>query len=163
MVNQATLPYDSQDVANQLIGIADQNDESMSILRLLKLAYMSHGWNLAITDEPLVNDFVQAWKYGPVIPSIYYSFRFQPPGPYNLKKIRTVKEQIVDKRTNGLMEEVYALYRNLSDSQLLNLTHIRGGPWHLMYNPGERGVIIPNELISNHFKDKHERSRTNSP
>ena len=151
-----SLPYDSRQIANELITIANQHDQSMSIMRLLKLSYMAHGWTLAIVDEPLVNDYVQAWRYGPVIPSIYYAFR--PHGVYGLQKIRMVKEQIIDDKTCDLMNAVYKMYLNLSDGQLSQLTHIRGGPWHKTYRPGKLGIVIPNGLISEHFKDKLERA-----
>ena len=65
MTESTFPPYDSRQVANSLIAIANRHDQSMSIMRLLKLAYMAHGWALAIIDEPLVNDYVQAWRYGP--------------------------------------------------------------------------------------------------
>ncbi len=125
-------------------------------MRLLKLAYMSHGWNLAVMDEPLVNDYVQAWRYGPVIPSIYYAFR--PHGVYGLKPINIVKEETIDDGTNDILESVFGLYKDLSDGQLSQLTHIEGGPWHRVYRPGELGIVIPNELIQKHFKDKLDRS-----
>ncbi len=150
--------YDSRQIANHLISIAGEHDDSMSIMRLLKLAYMAHGWVLAIFDEPLVNDYVQAWKYGPVIPTIYYAFR--PLGVYNLPKVPILKEPEINDEIYGLMDAVYGLYEGLSDGQLTQLTHLRGGPWHQMYKPGELGIVIPNELISEHFKSKHERSKS---
>lgn len=156
MMPPSELPYDSREVANCLIGIANKHQQSMSIMRLLKLAYMSHGWTLAMYDEPLVNDFVQAWRYGPVIPTIYYSFR--PYGVYSLQSIPIVKEQTIQEDDQEFMESIFKLYENLSDAQLSQLTHIRGGPWHQTYMPGELGIIIPNELISKHFKSKLERT-----
>jgi len=149
------LPYDSRQIANCLIEISDRRNQSMSIMRLLKLAYMSHGWTLAIYDEPLVNDYVQAWRYGPVIPSIYYAFR--PFGVYGLKAIPIVKEETIDSDDYDFIEAVYDLYKDLSGTRLSQLTHILGGPWHKTYEPGKLGIVIPNELISDHFKDKLAR------
>ena len=150
-------PYDSRQIANSLIKISNERGLPMSIMRVLKLSYMTHGWALAIINEPLVNDYVQAWRYGPVIPSIYYSFR--PHGVYDLKPIPLVREIDIDEATNKLIAIVYALYEDLSANQLSALTHIKGGPWHTKYEHGKRGVIIPNEMIAEHFKNKLERSR----
>ena len=150
-------PYDSRQVANNLIKISNERGVPMSIMRVLKLAYMTHGWALAIFDEPLVNDYVQAWRYGPVIPSIYYSFR--PHGIYDLNPIPLVQESDFDDDTDKLIAVVYALYEDLSANQLSALTHIKGGPWHTKYEPGKRSIIIPNEMIAEHFRDKLERSR----
>ena len=156
MARSVTPPYDSRQIANCLIEIANRHHQSMSIMRLLKLAYMSHGWALAMIKEPLINDYVQAWRYGPVIPSIYYSFR--PYGVYGLSKIPIVKEQIIDDDDCEFIEAVYELYKDLTDSKLTQLTHIHGGPWHKVYEPGKLGIVIPNELISEHFKDKLART-----
>lgn len=150
-------PYDSRQIANCLIKLAKERGEIMSITRLLKLAYMAHGWTLAIIEKPLVNDYVQAWRYGPVIPSIYYAFR--PYGIDKLNPIQLVEESAIESDVNKLLVSVYELYRNLNASQLSALTHIKGGPWHATYVPNKRNIIIPNNLISDHFKDKLERSK----
>ena len=150
-------PYESRRVANHLIDIAYKHEESISIMRLLKLAYMAHGWTLAVCDEPLVNEDVEAWRYGPVIPLIYYAFR--PHGAYNLKKVKILNEQPIIENVSDLMEDVYRVYKNVSDSQLYRLTHSPGGPWHKVYEPNKLGIVIPNKLISDHFKNKLERAR----
>ena len=119
-----------------------------------------HGARLGSGDlrcTLLVNDYVQAWRYGPVIPSIYYSFR--PHGVYGLNPIPLVQESDIDDETDNLIAVVYALYEDLSANQLSALTHIKGGPWHTKYEPGKRGIIIPNEMIAEHFRNKLERSR----
>ena len=128
----------------------------MSIMRVLKLSYMAHGWALAVIEKPLVNEYVQAWRYGPVIPSIYYSYR--PQGVYNLKPVDLVQEVDLDDETVELLPAVYDIYKHLSDNALSALTHLPGGPWHSTYKPNKLNIIIPNDLIAAHFKDKLERS-----
>ncbi len=155
---EVPLPYESRQVANRLIEVANQSGFQMSIMRLLKLTYMAHGWSLAMFDKPLVNDYVEAWKYGPVISIIYYGFR--PYGVYNLKKVPFVHEQSIGDKVNGFLESVHELYGDLSDRQLTQLTHIRGGPWRTVYEPGKMNIFIPNQLISEHFKSKIERSKS---
>ncbi|MCY3769933.1 MAG: DUF4065 domain-containing protein [Gammaproteobacteria bacterium] len=150
-------PYDTRLTANRLIEISGQHGEPMSIMRLLKLAYMAHGWTLAIIDAPLVNENVQAWRYGPVIPSIYYSFR--PYGAYNMGPIPVVGNAEIDEETDGVLEAVCDLYKDVSTNRLTALTHIKGGPWHRTYKPNVRHLIIPNKIIAEHFKDKLRRSQ----
>jgi len=116
------LPYDSRHVANNIIDAANEKGSEVSITRLLKLAYMAHGWTLALLEKPLVNDYVQAWKYGPVIPPIYFSFR--PHGVYNLPRVELPCEPDMDDDVHLLIERVHITYENLNDSQLSRLTHI---------------------------------------
>ena len=159
-MNSEVLPYDTPTVANQIIDVAHANGQHMSIIRLLKFTYLTHGWTLAVADEPLVNEFVQAWDNGPVIPSIYYAFR--PYGVYRLPKLPVAKNMPIDDEINHLMESVYGLYKHLNESQLSALTDIRGGPWQVTYRRNKPNVVIPNELISKHFKSKLERAETES-
>ncbi len=154
---KSELPYDSRKIGNRLIQISNQNGKAMSILRLIKLTYMAHGWTLAITDEPLVNEYVQAWKYGPVIPTVYFSFR--PIGVYDLKTYHFVKDTEIDSATDDILDMVYDMYKDASAYQLSALTHIPGGPWHRAYKPNELGTIIPNEWITEHFKNKLKRAQ----
>jgi uncharacterized phage-associated protein len=44
-------------------------------MKLIKTVFIAHGFYLASKDKPLVNEFVQAWKYGPVIDSVYHEFK----------------------------------------------------------------------------------------
>lgn len=39
-------------------------------MQLQKLAYMTHGWNLAVNGEPLVDREPEAWDRGPVFPDL---------------------------------------------------------------------------------------------
>src|SRR5690348_2726800 len=69
------MPYDPRAVANYFLDLASVDGESISPLKLQKLLYFGHGWHLAITGEPLLSERIRAWKYGPVVESIYYQFR----------------------------------------------------------------------------------------
>ena len=40
-------------------------------MKVQKLVYFAHGWHLGITKKPLINEQVEAWPYGAVIPSLY--------------------------------------------------------------------------------------------
>ncbi|QLH42366.1 MAG: DUF4065 domain-containing protein [Coxiellaceae bacterium] len=44
-------------------------------MKLAKLIYVAHGWSLALNDVPLIDEAVQAWKFGPVIESVYHEFK----------------------------------------------------------------------------------------
>ena len=52
-------------------------DKSIDLtpMKIIKLVYIAHGWHLAITDKPLIEDYVQAWEFGPVIPDLYHEFK----------------------------------------------------------------------------------------
>lgn len=65
-------------VANYFIEIAKREGKGITQLGLMKRVYIAHGFSLAIHHKSLLDprfDKVEAWKYGPVIPNVYHSFK----------------------------------------------------------------------------------------
>ncbi len=148
--------HDSRQIANWFIRLAKERGQRMSLTRVLKLVYMAHGWSLAALDRPLINDQVEAWTHGPVIPGLYYAFRPQASGA--LKPL-AMYEAPLDGDTETLLKQVYELYENLSLGQLIELTRIRGGPWDRTAKPwGSKFKTICEKLIAEHYKDKMARA-----
>ncbi len=149
-------PYDSIYIANYLIHLAKKKEELMSIMRLMKLAYLSHGWNLANYERPLLIDPFRAWRFGPVIPSIYYLFRDQD--RYNLIENKCDKPCTIDDESKNLMSRVFDYYRSYSPYELIDLTHEKGSAWNKVYHGKNKNGIIPDTLIKKDFKSKMKSS-----
>lgn len=141
-------------------------------MEVIKLTYISHGYNLAIFNKPLISHQVEAWKYGPVIPSLYHTLkRFGGNDIDGLQFIdRTnetssmfLKEEYKELLDSGsetleLLEVTWNLYKNLSGSQLSNLTHKPNTPWDKTWNVNKghtfSGAQISNDSIKSHYRDK---------
>ena len=52
--------------------IIASSEAGMTPLQVIKTAYIAHGYSL---DVPLVREKAQAWRYGPVFPSLYFALR----------------------------------------------------------------------------------------
>src|ERR1700689_5397887 len=72
-----TVPYPASAIANELIKLSLQKTNSgLSPMKVQKLVYFAHGWYLALTGgRPMINEPVEAWKFGPVVPSLYYELK----------------------------------------------------------------------------------------
>ena len=68
-------------------------------------------------------------------------------------------ERPIEDAISELLEAVYNMYEDLSAGQLSNLTHIKGGPWHRVYRKGLQFQPIPNQLLTEHYKDKLVRAQ----
>ena len=135
----------------------------ISPMKLQKLVYYSHGWSLALFDEPLIEDRIEAWQYGPVIPALYYEFKEFGNSPITrlAKELAIegepgraveVEPEMVDERPKKLVQKVWDRLGHYSAVELSNLTHSENEPWFKV--PKKRpGIAIPNELIRNCFKD----------
>ena len=142
------------EVANYLIDIAKKNNEEIHLLKLVKEVYIAHGFSLALTGNSLLDprfDKVEAWKYGPVIPCVYHSFKQYRNNPISEKtvtikmddygNVRFEEPTLKDETARRIVEMVWKRYRSMSDSNLVSLTHKSGTPWDACYEEGANNVI----------------------
>ena len=145
--------HDPVAIANEFIKISKEN---LTLMQLLKFAYIAHGFKLGITGHPLSSELVEAWKYGPVLPRIYHTFKRQPPeriqslGTDNEGKV--IQSHLRDEE-NKIIQFVYDTYGGLHGWELSALTHAKGTPWEKCYQSGVFNIVIPNEKIKEHFKE----------
>ncbi|GHU69931.1 hypothetical protein FACS1894184_14690 [Clostridia bacterium] len=61
------------DAANFFVDVCAKSDthDYMTNLRLQKLLFFAQGWSLVIRGVPLFDDPIEAWQYGPVVPTVY--------------------------------------------------------------------------------------------
>ena len=131
-------------------------------MKLIKLAYISHGWNLAFYDNPLISELVQAWKYGPVVESIYHGFKRYGDDEISKSELACLQNFPESFVANGvpLLEKVWEKYGAMSGLQLSSLTHQPGTPWDIVWNQGngknQIGAVISNDLIRGFYRKKLE-------
>jgi uncharacterized phage-associated protein len=173
------MPYDPIAIANYFIDLAKTKGESVSPMKLQKLIFFAHGWNLAIKDAPLIDEQVEAWTFGPVIRRVYRVFREYGDRPVtergrvsNLRGISQASAQSAYWRvpsiddepelmpfTKQLLDRIWDVYGRYSAIQLSNTTHQAGTPWDQAVrkckeeNNGEllRGTDIPTAVIRDYF------------
>ena len=148
--------YSAIDVAWSLLKHAEQQGKCFSNLQLQKLTYISHGLSLAHFERPLILDDVFAWKYGPVVPSVY--FRFKECGS---DSITERKEVTLDDDSESIIQDVVSELGHLTAYQLVELTHREGSPWHQVWD-GEHKTVIPDSLIQDHYLTIKHSGRTSS-
>lgn len=150
-------------IANYFIDKAKQCNEPIKPLRLMKLVYIAHGFMLALLDRSALNprfDVVEAWKFGPVVPSIYHTFKHYRDQPITQKSVVFVGEDgdiefeepnLVDEDYKEVCDFVWDRYRAYNDSDLVSLTHARNTPWALFYEEG-KNRIIPDKYTKMYYR-----------
>lgn len=141
--------YDSRTVANRMVELAADSGETLTPMQLIKLVYIAHGWMLGLYHRPLIKDEVQAWQYGPVIPRLYNAVRKYKSQPVT-SPIKADNEEINAAAIN-IIDQVFERYGSLSGPALSRLTHAADSPWDITYEPGAFGMVIPNDLIEDHY------------
>jgi len=149
------MQYDAKQIANEFIDRARRDGKRLSIMKLLKLIYIAHGWMLALYGRPLVHNRIEAWRHGPVIPDVYNALR--PQGIY-VETLASVEPATIDEQAKHLIDQIYDMYSKMSAFRLSDLTHVEGGPWMVASQSGGNYAPIPDDLIRQHYQEKLEKS-----
>ncbi|MDD9811114.1 MAG: DUF4065 domain-containing protein [Gammaproteobacteria bacterium] len=165
------MPYSAIAVANHFLDLAKSAGQEITPMKMQKLVYFAHGWHLAIFDAPLIKENVMAWKYGPVISSLYHGFKkygksaITDPavdivfnkdenGDIDIMSGRfiTPRPDNMDSEVEDLLKAVLESYGRLSAIRLSELTHAHDSPWSRVWKGfSSRDVPIPNEEIKKYF------------
>jgi uncharacterized phage-associated protein len=158
------MSWPATKVANYFLKKSFETGNVVTSMKLLKLVYIAHGWHLGYDKGPLVGEAVEAWKYGPVIDSLYQSVRSYRANPITkeLDDAVSIDEMGADPSTIQLLDSVWDAYCRHDGLQLSTLTHQQDTPWdriwHQQGGKYDRGAIIPNDLIERHYKAKIQRA-----
>ncbi|MFY1028345.1 Panacea domain-containing protein [Actinobacillus seminis] len=146
--------YKSLAVANYLLDKAINNNDTLTPMQLIKLAYIAHGWMLGKHGAALLLEPVEAWQYGPVIPSIYQAVRYYKSAP--VQSIEGYSKyapiQFTDEE-KAVMDDVYQKYAKYDGIVLSNATHQPQSPWSQV-PVSYPALPISNDLIE-HFYRNH--------
>lgn len=135
-------------------------------LQVIKLTYIAHGYSLALLDEELIEEEVEAWKYGPVVPSLYHAAKKY--GGEKITKLlycgvptsdRKSVEGAIDFIEGHMSDEqkevldgVLSVYGKFTGYELTDRTHVRDSPWKRFYRSRSYGQKIPNQTIKAYYK-----------
>ena len=147
-------------VANYFIKKQKQvkSEHELTVLRLIKLVYIAYGFALSLLDRCIINprfDKVEAWKLGPVIPSVYHTFKYNGIGEVKDEGgfLRTKEDgysmflytPAVDKNDTELiavLDLIWEKYLHISTAQIIDMLHSKGTPWAYCFRPGENKEIL---------------------
>lgn len=147
------MAYNVEDIANALLQLAYNSDgaeDLMSNMKLQKMLYYQQGYHLAYFGTPLFNEDIEAWQYGPVVPSIYEKFSHN--GRNGIMPEAKSFEFESDEEMN-LFFKVYETYGQYSAYGLMELTH-NETPWTEAKRPLGHGRIISKDIIKTYFSDR---------
>ena len=153
-------------IANFFIRKSLKEKKPITQIKLQKLIYFAHGFYLALKEKPLVGEKIEAWQYGPVIPSVYH--RFKKWGSRNIRKVLVDKEAnpIINEEDIEFLDLVWHKFSTLSAAQLVKISHEKDGPWNKAIEKSKSlvGFVVPNIVINNieiymYFKENFVKNR----
>ena len=138
--------FSALEIANFYIQLLNSlPDNSIDNLKLNKILYFAQGWSLVRLNRPIFSDKIVAWDYGPVIPSVYHTFKCCGGSPIEAPTDRFDENKLTLEELE-LLIDVYSNYGRYTGWALKDMTHERGTPWDKVYQKGENKEITTNDM-----------------
>lgn len=134
------------DVAKYFIDLASKIDENdLTNLKLQKLIYFAQGKYLSKHKSPLFIEQIEAWNFGPVVKSVYETFKSCGAFPITTFDVKFDSKELPPEIKNFL-KEVWDEYSKFSAFYLVNKTHAINGPWYNCYHSPDQKIIDKDDL-----------------
>lgn len=170
LVEPKDQKYDPRGVANYILDCCEMGGIAISNLKLQKIMFFVEGWHSATLGRQLIDADFEAWDYGPVISTIYHSFKSWGSeaiegraNAINLKDGSTAPVKVnLPNDTVDLISFILARYGRLAPAKLVELSHVKDGPWDqvMRIEPTERKTSRISQDAIRDFFSKKIRSRT---
>ena len=150
---------DSIALANYFIEQSLKENADITLLKLVKLVYIAHGFLLALLNKSFINeryDKVEAWRFGPVIPTVYHTFKYNANNPIKERGVVFLSDDNkfvypkISQEAVLVLDFVWKRYGKMSSSTLVDLLHIDGSPWKTFYIEG-KNVEIPDSVTKGYY------------
>lgn len=151
--------YNSFQIANYFLKSGQDTGQEVTPMKLIKLCYIAHGWHLGYYEQPLLIETVYAWKYGPVIDTLYDEFKGYGSSPITQLyfDISSADYPMPGKDKEEFLNAIWKGYGQYDGIKLSSMTHQKGTPWDKVWNEEKgkdgRHIPIPNNYIKDYYKD----------
>lgn len=158
--------YKATDVAKYVIKYFNNNNAEITNLKLQKLLYYIQGEALSQNSLPMFWDSIQAWKHGPVVPSVYYQYNRFLSYPIEIDISDMLDIALRDKK---IINSVLEKHKDIDPWELVGKTH-EEEPWKNTYSTENQNNVISIKEIKKYFdsekrkqKNAREKRRINQP
>ena len=153
--------YSSVLIAGQFVNLGVKENNPVTQMKLQKMVFFAHGLHLALNNgDPLIREKFLAWRFGPVVPTIYQLYKKWGNSPIMERTSITVNFQPLanfSELTPSALEAInntWEITKDVDAITLSNWSHSTNSPWDITYKKiGENGVIDDN-LIRSYFEQQ---------
>lgn len=101
----------------------DQEDAKITNLKLQKLLYYAQGFHLALFEDQLFDEKIEAWMHGPVCVDIYHQFKEHGANIIPCDNCEKDFEKVLNSDQIELLDEIYDVFGQYSGWKLRDMTH----------------------------------------
>ena len=145
------------DAAQYFIQRAHEDGNLITHLKLQKLCYYE-GYALALLNEPMFEEEIEAWEHGPVVRTLYDEYK-----QYRRRPIPALVEPPEMEPWRGrILEMVHQRFGWMSAWELRNRTHAEV-PWRESWNSNEPNPELSNVAMRDFFRSTLRGERVPPP
>lgn len=141
------------DVAKYFLNRANNEGDLITNLKLQKLLYFTQAWYLVNFDQPLFDEEIKAWQWGPVVESVYHQFKKFRHTPIIYKNKEKIEEKFSEDDI-GFLNEFYVVFINYSANDLLQMSH-NDLPWQEAVKSSSQTISI--KRLKEYYTEKYEK------
>ncbi len=118
------------EIANKFVQIAEKENSLFTNMKLQKLIYIANGINLALNNEPLIIEHVEVWPYGPVVSSVYHSYKYFGDSNICFGTFGIFPLYVdLNEEEKKSFDDAWKITKGIDGIKLSNWTHNPGSPW----------------------------------
>lgn len=140
------IMYDVQLIARYVINRCAQKERPISNLKLQKILYFIQAEFLVGMGKACFDDDIEAWTYGPVVPSVYFEYKIF--GSTNIPDQGDDGFESISRQDKDCLNAIIDAAAKYSASSLVEITH-RQSPWKNAYRRNDK--IIKQSEIKEYF------------
>jgi uncharacterized phage-associated protein len=151
------MPYSASAIAYAFVKKGIEEESYVTQMKLQKMVYFAHGYHLAKYNEPLIKEEFEAWKFGPVVQSIYHDYKlYGSDAIIDTGLIAEDGDKLEAEDLNSAavdaIEYTWQVTKHLTASQLSRWSHLDGSPWAQVYSERQYSIPIKNTAIKEYFE-----------
>lgn len=141
--------YDALLISSFIIGYSNKKGYGISNLKLQKILYFIQAYFLITKDEPCFSDLIEAWDFGPVVPTVYQEFKQFGGGNIPYTDNYFEENNLIHEDNKEDIKRVVDRFKDFTSTDLVTLTQSQT-PWKRAYTPFADNIIT-NESIKEYF------------
>lgn len=150
-------------VADAFLSLAERDAiTDVTQMKLNKLMYLAQAQYLAATNHRLFRERLEAYRHGPIVPSLRYRFsackdRSLTEAPFDEHALDQVPQDM-----RSFIEQVWDKYKGYTASQLRDMSH-KDPAWKSVYRPNAQHLVMDDKQIAQTVINAPWQERISNP
>lgn len=142
------------------LSFEEEQYDPLNPLRVQKLLYFAEAWSLEILDRSLFQEPIQAWKFGPVVPSVYHEYKPLERSTIPFEAVEMYAD--LDPKLAAVVRASWDYYRDFAVHALVDMTH-REMPWLRARDSLPRDAKCDRPILREWIRETYHRRERPAP